>query len=565
MEIKQTPSSPSSDRFLYILTFFAAIGGFLFGYDTGVVSGAMILIKDDFNLSSTWQELIVSVTVGTAAIFAILGGFANDWIGRRWVIIMASIFFTVGSLAMSIAPNKEILLVGRAIVGMGIGLSSMTIPMFISEVAPIEKRGTLTTLNVAFITGGQFVAACVDGIFANVEEGWRYMLGLAMLPSVLQFIGFMFFLPESPRWYMLKNRFDEAEVTLKQIRGANYNPDEFSELKKDLDTERSNKSFFQALKSSKKFRRALVVGCGLQFFQQLSGINTVMYYSASIMEMSGVRDPAMAIWMAAITAFFNFSFTFVGMWFVERAGRRKLLMISMVGVILSLIFLSAGFYIADHNSASIYSGSGTCSGFDSCSSCQNNKNCGYCYTDPVENTETIQSCLPVNGLVDESGSEFGSLCQNGTMKDGNVWWTESYCPSPYSWMALVGMVCYLLTFAPGMGCMPWVLNAEIYSDETRSYGNSAAATTNWVSNFIVSLTFLTIAEELTTQGAFLLYAGLSVVGLVFFYFCVPETKGIALVRVPDLFEEGLLQTRGFCKVNSLDSYDEVVEFQEKVE
>ena len=113
-----------------------------------------------------------------------------------------------------------------------------------------------------------------------------------------------------------------------------------------------------------------------------------------------------------------------------------------------------------------------------------------------------------------------------------------------------------------MGCMPWVLNAEIYSDETRSYGNSAAATTNWVSNFIVSLTFLTIAEELTTQGAFLLYAGLSVVGLVFFYFCVPETKGIALVRVPDLFEEGLLQTRGFCKVNSLDSYDEVVEFQE---
>ena len=124
---------------------------------------------------------------------------------------------------------------------------------------------------------------------------------------------------------------------------------------------------------------------------------------------------------------------------------------------------------------------------------------------------------------------------------------------------------HLLTFAPGMGCMPWVLNAEIYSDETRSYGNSAAATTNWVSNFIVSLTFLTIAEELTTQGAFLLYAGLSVVGLVFFYFCVPETKGIALVRVPDLFEEGLLQTRGFCKVNSLDSYDEVVEFQEKVE
>ena len=235
------------DHFLYILTFFAAIGGFLFGYDTGVVSGAMILIKDDFSLNSTWQELIVSVTVGTAAIFAILGGFCNDWIGRRLTIIIASILFTIGSVSMAVAPNKEILLVGRAVVGMGIGLSSMTIPMFISEVAPVEKRGTLTTLNVAFITGGQFIAACVDGGLSGVEEGWRYMLGIAMVPSVLQFIGFVFFLPESPRWFLLKNRVSEAESVLKKIRGKSYEEKEFIDLKNELENSKNETSFLKSL------------------------------------------------------------------------------------------------------------------------------------------------------------------------------------------------------------------------------------------------------------------------------------------------------------------------------
>lgn len=119
----------------------------------------MILIKSDFNLNSTWQELIVSVTVGTAALFAILGGYLNDWRGRRPVVIISSIFFTIGSILLAVAPSKEVLLIGRAVVGMGIGLASMTIPMFISEVAPVELRGRLTTVNVAFITGGQFTEA----------------------------------------------------------------------------------------------------------------------------------------------------------------------------------------------------------------------------------------------------------------------------------------------------------------------------------------------------------------------------------------------------------------------
>merc|ERR1711879_581074 len=127
--------------------------------------------------------------------------------------------------------------------------------------------------------------------------------------------------------------------------------------------------------------------------------------------------------------------------------------------------------------------------------------------------------------------------------------------APYSWMSLVGMILYLMTFAPGMGPMPWVLNAEIYSQETRSYGNSASATTNWVSNFIVSLTFLTIAEELTTQGAFLLYAGLSGVGLLFLHFFVPETKGVKLEDVPKLFEDSVVQVRGGCEVKTLDDYE----------
>ncbi|XP_056101727.1 proton myo-inositol cotransporter-like [Rhinichthys klamathensis goyatoka] len=198
--------------FVYTLAFFSALGGFLFGYDTGVVSGAMLLLKREMNLSSLWQELLVSITVGAAAVSALAGGFLNGLFGRRICILLASFIFSAGGILLSVAHSKEVLLCGRLTVGLGIGIASMTVPVYIAEVSPSHLRGQLVTINTLFITGGQFVASVVDGLFSYLpHDGWRYMLGLSVVPAVLQFTGFLF-LPESPRWLLQNGETQKARL-----------------------------------------------------------------------------------------------------------------------------------------------------------------------------------------------------------------------------------------------------------------------------------------------------------------------------------------------------------------
>ncbi|XP_041110795.1 proton myo-inositol cotransporter-like isoform X2 [Polyodon spathula] len=159
--------------FVYVLAGFSALGGFLFGYDTGVVSGVMLLLKREMNLNALWQELLVSSTVGAAALSALAGGVLNGFLGRRPCILLASFLFSVGAVVLSVAPSKEILLVGRVVVGLGIGVASMTVPVYIAESAPPHLRGRLVTINTLFITGGQLFASVIDGAFSYLpKDGW---------------------------------------------------------------------------------------------------------------------------------------------------------------------------------------------------------------------------------------------------------------------------------------------------------------------------------------------------------------------------------------------------------
>ncbi|KAJ8374186.1 hypothetical protein SKAU_G00047660 [Synaphobranchus kaupii] len=266
--------------FVYVLAVFSALGGFLFGYDTGVVSGAMLLLKREMNLSALWQELLVSSTVGAAALSAVAGGFLNGIFGRRVCILLASFIFSCGGVVMSTTPNKEVLLVGRIIVGLGLGIASMTVPVYIAESSPPQLRGQLVTINTLFITGGQFVASLVDGAFSYLRrDGWRYMLGLSVVPAALQFVGFLF-LPESPRWLIQRGLTQKARRVLSQIRGNQNIDEEYDSIKSSIEEEEKDCGgggpVIWRMLSYPPTRRALIVGCGLQMFQQLSGINTVM-------------------------------------------------------------------------------------------------------------------------------------------------------------------------------------------------------------------------------------------------------------------------------------------------
>ena len=205
--------------FMVLLALTAALGGFLFGYDTGVVSGAMLEIRRTFSLSSTWLELIVSVTIVSAAVSSFTAGFLCDVLGRRFTLLTSSIMFTVGAAIMAVSYYPQVLLIGRVTVGVGIGLAAMAVPLYIAELAPSNSRGRLVVIGCIFLTGGQFTATVVCGIFSYMpyDIGWRFMLGLAGVPSLLMFVGFLF-MPESPRWLVFHGESEKAQGVLVKIR-----------------------------------------------------------------------------------------------------------------------------------------------------------------------------------------------------------------------------------------------------------------------------------------------------------------------------------------------------------
>lgn len=540
--------------YLYLLTVIAAIGGFLFGYDTGVISGAMILLKEEFSLSNLWQELIVSVTVGFAAIFALIGSPLNNWFGRKGVILISSAVFALGSFLLGFAGDKGTLLAGRAVVGAAIGMSSMTIPMYIAESSPPEIRGRLVTVNILFVTGGQVIASCIDGLFsADKKNGWRYMLGLAAVPAILQFLGFLF-LPESPRWLIQKGKILKASAVLRKILGSSAKVQYELETLQRTFADQAQSSCIRVF-SEPAVRRALVVGCGLQMFQQLVGINTVMYYSATIIQMSGVRDDTLAIWLAAAVAFMNFLGSAIGVYLVEKMGRRTLALLSMAGVMIALLLLSVAFLLpAIHtpnvtmNSTDIAKDNYNCFLHTTCESCMLDDHCGFCYME-FSNKSVIEStCIPA--AKDPRLSSIGRCKNSSDIGEYGPFFAENYCPTQYSWMALFGLIFYLFCFAPGLGPIPWTVNSEIYPQWARSTGNALSTGTNWVFNVIISLTFLHISQALTYQGAFLLYAGFALLGFLFVFLLLPETKGKPLEEIENLFSSGRLA----CMANDTESY-----------
>ncbi|XP_061679791.1 proton myo-inositol cotransporter-like isoform X2 [Syngnathoides biaculeatus] len=535
--------NPRTQRFVYVLAFFSALGGFLFGYDTGVVSGAMLLLKREMNLNTLWQELVVSSTVGAAAITSLSGGYLNGLLGRRKCTLLASFTFTIGGFIMAFAPNKEVLLVGRIIIGLGIGVASMTLPVYIAEVSPPHMRGQLVTVIIVLVTAGQFIATVVDGAFSYMSRGgWRYMLGLSVVPSILQFLGFLF-LPESPRWLLQKGRQQEARQVLSRIRGCQDVDEEFDYIRTSIEEEEKEVQghggglIILRILSYGPTRRALFVGCSLQMFQQLTGINTVMYYSATILQMSGVRDERRAIWLSAVTSGTNFLFTSLSIWFVDRVGRRKLTLASLTGTALSLAVLSVGFLLAAQYSPAVTlrpidTHNSSCVLYSSCGDCMLNPACGFCYR---ENSSSVfdSSCLPVNPK--STGQSAWGRCANVTDAPEGPFWAYNFCPTSYSWIVLVGLLLYLAFFAPGMGPMPWTINSEIYPLWARSTGNACSAGVNWIFNVLLSLTFLHIAELITYQGIFFVYMGFTLVGVVFTFGCLPETQGLQLEDIEDLF------------------------------
>jgi len=334
-------ATQASTLFVYVAAAFAALGGLLFGYDTGVISGALIFIRQSFALSTFHQEIIVSVVLVGACIGALGGGPLADRLGRRKILLVTSLIFMTGAIVCATAMSVTTLVVGRMIVGLGIGFASSTVPLYISEVAPARVRGWQVSLFQLAITIGILTAYLVDYSFARTEN-WRWMLGLALIPGAMLFLG-MLVLPETPRWYAQRAQLDSARRVLVRIRGTQAVDAEFNEILATLQQAHERGQLSDLLLP--EVRPALVTGVGLAIFQQITGINTVIYYAPTIMQSAGISSASGAILATAGIGLVNVIMTVVSMWLIDRAGRRALLLTGIAGMVVSLGALGYVFHL----------------------------------------------------------------------------------------------------------------------------------------------------------------------------------------------------------------------------
>jgi SP family galactose:H+ symporter-like MFS transporter len=329
----------ASTGFVILAAIFAAVGGLLFGYDTAAISGAVIFIKQQFSLSTFPEELVVGMVLVGAATAALGGGRLSDWLGRRATLMLTSIIFIIGALICAFSGSFQILLVGRTIVGLGIGLASTTVPVYISEVSPPQARGWQVSLFQLAVTIGILVAYVVDYAFAG-SGGWRWMLGLAAVPGLILGLG-MIYLPESPRWLAKHGQTEKALKILGRIRGGSNVDAEFQEIQSTLSHGAEHGNWSELLRPA--VRPALIVGIGLAVFQQITGINTVIYYAPTILQSAGISSASGAILATAGIGVVNVVMTLVSMWLIDRMGRRPLLLIGTAGIIVSLAVLGFAF------------------------------------------------------------------------------------------------------------------------------------------------------------------------------------------------------------------------------
>jgi SP family galactose:H+ symporter-like MFS transporter len=324
--------------FVYFAVGVAALGGLLFGYDTGVISGAILFIKNQFSLSATMEEIVVSSVLVGAVMGAALGGALTGRFGRRGMIILAGLIFTVSALGTALAPTVAWLIAARIVSGIAIGIASFISPMYIAELVPAKVRGSLVAVNMLAITSGIVVAYLVDYAFSGMH-GWRYMFGLAAVPSIGLVIG-MWLLPDSPRWLISKSKVEQARKILARARTSSDVGPEITEIQKSMKQQGVGgmKGLFEP-----SLRMPMIVGLGLAVFQQITGINTVIYYAPTIFKFAGITATGPAILAGAGLTMVMWVFHVLAIFLMDRVGRRPLLLVGVAGQIIGLAILGAAF------------------------------------------------------------------------------------------------------------------------------------------------------------------------------------------------------------------------------
>ncbi|UAL28994.1 sugar porter family MFS transporter [Nocardioides rotundus] len=323
------PDEPGPhSRRLGLVAVIATFGGLLFGYDTGVINGALEPMKDDLGLTAFTEGFVVSILIFGAAFGALIGGQLSDRYGRRHNILMLAIIFVFGTLGCVFAPTWQILAFFRLVLGLAVGGASATVPVYLAEVSPYERRGSLVTRNEVMIVSGQFAAFVINAIIFKLwgehDAVWRYMLVVAVLPAIALFFG-MLRMPESPRWLSSQDRDAEALAVLEQVRTKERARAEMAEVHALAEEEKEAQTGGWADLAVPWIRRLVIIGIGLGIFQQFTGINSIMYYGSQLLVDAGFSEES-ALVANTLNGLFSVLGITVGILLMNRINRRTMLL-----------------------------------------------------------------------------------------------------------------------------------------------------------------------------------------------------------------------------------------------
>jgi sugar porter (SP) family MFS transporter len=325
--------------FLLRVSFIAGLGGMLYGFDVGIIAAALLFVRNTFALSTQMQEIVVSVVPAGTMVGAVVGGILSDRIGRRATLLWSAIVFILGSILAPVSPSVAVLVIARSMLGIAIGFTSVTAPVYVSELSPPQSRGRLIGLYQFALTFGIVFANLVGYWFAS-EESWRLMFAIGGVPAAV-FLALVLTVPESPRWLFINNRVAEAERVLLSYTdpyGARLLLDDIHRAKAAGSTHEKWRALL-----SPSARRGLLIAVGFVVLQQLCGINTIIYYGPQIFALAGINSNQHAILASLLVSIVNMLATLVALLCVDRIGRKPLLYGGIGGMLASLLLLAFTF------------------------------------------------------------------------------------------------------------------------------------------------------------------------------------------------------------------------------
>ncbi|CAI7570146.1 unnamed protein product [Penicillium pancosmium] len=467
--------------FTWLVSITIGVGGFLFGYDTGIISAVLVVLGDDLghDLISNEKELITSITSGGAFIGALAAGCSADRYGRKPAIFTGCIVFVIGAVLQACAYSLIQMTIGRFVIGLGVGSAAMIIPLYIAEVSPAKYRGRMIGIDNMSITGGQLIAYGVGAGLANTSHGWRYMVGLGAVPAILLGVCLQF-CPESPRQLIYQNKTEEATKVVAKIfpNGSDLQVrQKVQRMTIDVDEALAfsgEGEFWRQMKQMYTVPanlRALVAACGLMGMQQFTGYNTLMYYSSTLFGIVGFTNP---IAVGTIIAGTGFACTIIYFLLIDRFGRRFILLATMWGM-------------------------------------------------PADNMKA--AFLAITAI----GFHYIPTRPDLTLEKTDIGWS--------AYLVLASMIIFVVFYSLGIGNLAWV-SSEFFPTEIRALGTMMMTCTCWGTTIIVASTFLTQMENTTPSGAFGFYAVLCFIGWIGVYFIYPEVKGMTLEDIREVFNHG---------------------------